>query len=116
MKDMMGMMKQAREMQQKMEEAQEQLDHIEAEGVSGGGAVRVTLSGKGEARRVKIDPELMNRDEVEILEDLLIAAFNDGKAKAEEEAQRTMQNAMGGIGGGGMGGLASLFGGGKGPF
>lgn len=115
MKDMMGMMKQAREMQQKMEEAQEQLEHVEAEGVSGGGAVRVTLSGKGEVRRVKIDPELMNRDEVEILEDLLIAAFNDGKAKAEEEAQRTMQTAMGGMGGG-MGGLASLFGGGKGPF
>lgn len=115
MKDMMGMMKQAREMQEKMEEAQARLDEVEAEGVSGGGAVRVTLSGRGEARRVRIDPELMNRDEVEILEDLLTAAFNDARVKAEQEAQRAMQDAMGGMGGG-MGGLANLFGGGKGPF
>lgn len=113
MKDMMSVMKQAQEMQKKMQDAQSQLEEIEVTGSSGGGAVTVTFNGKAEARRVTIDPELMNPEEVEILEDLVTAAINDAKSKAEQEAQKAMQGAMGGMGG--MGGLAGMFGG-KSPF
>ena len=110
MKDMMGLMKQAQEMQQKMQDAQEMLDTISVEGSSGGGAVKVVFSGKGEAKSVSIDPELLNSEEVEILEDLIVAAINDVRARVETEAQKRMQDAMGG-----MGGLAGMFGG-KMPF
>jgi len=116
MKDMMSLMKQAQEMQKKMEEAQAGLESVEVTGSSGGGAVEVVVNARGEARRVRIDPELARPDEVEILEDLIVAAMNDAKSKAEQEAQKSMQDAMGGLGG--MGALANMFGGGsgKGPF
>jgi len=83
MKDFMGLMKQAKEMQAKMQEMQESLADIEAEGASGGGLVTVTLSGKGAMKAVRIDPSLLKEDEADILEDLILAAHNTAKEKLE---------------------------------
>lgn len=97
MKNLMGMMKQAQEMQQRMAQMQEELEQIEITGVSGAGVVNVTMSGKGIMKGVKIDPSLLKPDEVEILEDLLIAAHNDAKAKTEAAMQEKMQEITGGL-------------------
>jgi DNA-binding YbaB/EbfC family protein len=97
MKDLMKMFKQAQELQARMQEMQEQLAALEVEGQSGGGAVRVTLNGKGEVRALKIDPALMKPEETEIAEDLIIAAFQDARAKAEAAAQAKMQEIAGGL-------------------
>jgi DNA-binding YbaB/EbfC family protein len=97
MKDLMKMFKQAQELQARMQEMQEQLAALEVEGQSGGGAVRVTLNGKGEMRALKIDPALMKPEETEIAEDLIIAAFQDARAKAEAAAQAKMQEIAGGL-------------------
>ncbi|PRD44176.1 YbaB/EbfC family nucleoid-associated protein [Phyllobacterium phragmitis] len=83
MRDMMGMLKQAKEMQAKMEAMQEEIANLEATGSSGGGLVNVTLSGKGVMSTLKIDPSLLKEDEAEILEDLIIAAHNEAKTKIE---------------------------------
>ena len=83
MRDMMGLMKQAQQMQQKMADVQAELDSIEVEGASGGGMVTVTLSAKGALKAVKIDPSLMVAEEREILEDLIVAACADGRTKGE---------------------------------
>lgn len=83
MRDIMGMMKQAKEMQGKMAAMQEEIAALEAEGYSGGGLVTVKLSGKGALTSLKIDPSLFKEDDVEILEDLIIAAHNEAKAKVE---------------------------------
>jgi len=92
MKDIMGLMKQAKEMQAKMETMQEELAEAEAQGVSGAGLVTVTLSGKGDMRSISIDPSLLNKDEGEILEDLIIAATNDAKGKVEQlMAEKTQE-------------------------
>lgn len=107
MKDMMGMMKQARDMQQKMEQAQAQLDGMEVLGRSGGGAVEIAVTGKGEVKRVTISPELFSEDDKAVLEDLIVAAMNDARGKAEQEAQKVMSEAMGPL----AGGLGGLFGG-----
>lgn len=97
MKDIMGMMKQVQQLQARMQKVQEDLQALEVSGQSGGGMVKVTLNGKGEARGVKIDPSLMKPDEVEILEDLLLAAFQDAKSKVETEMQSKMQEVTGGL-------------------
>ena len=83
MKDILGLMKQAKEMQAKMQEMQESLAEAEAEGSSGGGLITVTLSGKGAMKSVKIDPSLLKEDEGDILEDLVLAAHNAAKEKLE---------------------------------
>ncbi len=83
MRDIMGMMGKVKEMQAKMEQMQAEIAALEVEGRSGGGLVTVRLNGKGEMLGLKIDPSLMKEDEVEILEDLIIAAHNDAKAKLE---------------------------------
>jgi len=83
MKDLMGLMKQAKEMQSKMVELQSSLADAEAEGSSGGGLVTVTLTGKGEMKNVKIDPSLLKEGEADILEDLVLAAHNAAKEKLE---------------------------------
>ena len=83
MRDIMGMMGKVKEMQAKMEKMQEEISALEVEGKSGGGLVTVTMSGKGSLLGVKIDPSLLKEDEVEILEDLLVAAHNDAKQRAE---------------------------------
>ncbi len=97
MKDIMGLMKQAKAMQEKMEEAKAQVADLVAEGSSGGGLVRLTLSGEGHMQSLKIDPALIDKTEIEILEDLIIAAFHDAKVKMDLKQQDTMKNAMGDI-------------------
>lgn len=97
MKDLMGMMKKAQELQSKMAEFQENLGSLLVEGKSGGGLVTVTLSGKGELRGVKIDPSLFKEDDVEVLEDLIVAAHADAKSKAETEANARMQEMTAGL-------------------
>lgn len=90
MKDLMGLMKQAQAMQEKMANAQAELDALEVEGTAGGGVVTVTMSGKGVLKSVRIDRSLMVPDETEILEDLVVAAANDGRVKAERLLQERM--------------------------
>ena len=97
MKDLMGMMKKAQELQARMQQMQEDLAALEVEGQSGGGMVRARLSGKGDVRALTIDPSLLKPDEVEILEDLLLAAIADAKAKAEQQVQSKMQEATAGL-------------------
>ncbi len=93
MKDIMGMMKKVQEMQSKMAALQDELDQIEVTGASGGGMVTVTMSAKGAVKALAIDPSLMVPDEKDILEDLVVAAMNDARGKAE----RTMQDRMGAL-------------------
>ncbi len=97
MKNLAQMMKQAQKMQSKMAEVQEDLGNQEVEGSAGGGMVQVTLNGKGEAKKVKIDPTLLGPDDVEVLEDLVLAAFNDAKAKVETIKSEKMKEVTGGI-------------------
>lgn len=97
MKNLGQLMKQAQEMQDKMAEMQDSLATIEIEGAAGAGLVKVTLNGKGEMRRLKIDPTLANPDEAEILEDLIVAAHNDAKGKIEVRVQEETQKLMGGL-------------------
>ncbi|MGY8993876.1 MAG: YbaB/EbfC family nucleoid-associated protein [Rhodospirillales bacterium] len=91
------MLKQAQEVQARMESLQNELAQLEVAGSSGGGMVRVTLTGKGEARGVKIDPTLCGPDDVEVLEDLLLAAFNDAKSRADAAMQEKISAVTGGL-------------------
>ena len=91
------MMKQAQEMQARIAEMQERLSSVEVTGSSGAGMVTVTMSAKGEARGLSIDPSLIKEDEKEVLEDLIIAAVNDAKSKAEVVGQEEMQKLTGGL-------------------
>lgn len=97
MRDFTGMMKQARELQSRMQEMQEQIAAIEVTGTAGGGLVAVTLVGNGIMKAVKIDPSLAKPDEAEILEDLLLAAHNDARAKLETKTAELTQEATGGL-------------------
>lgn len=83
MRDLMGMMSKAKEMQARMQAMQEEIAGLEAEGRSGGGLVTVKLTGQGLMAALKIDPSLFKEDDVEILEDLIVAAHNEAKAKVE---------------------------------
>ena len=91
------MMKQAQELQAKMADMQATLEAVEIDGASGGGLVTATLSGKGELRRLKIDPALVDPSEIEVLEDLVIAAVNDAKRKVEANAAEEMKKLTGGL-------------------
>ena len=97
MADLMGMMKQAAQLQAKMKALQAELDTIEVEGVAGGGVVAVTLTAKGDMKGVRIDSSLMKADEKEILEDLLVAAHADAKKKSESVMQEKMKQLTGGL-------------------
>jgi DNA-binding YbaB/EbfC family protein len=97
MKDIMNMMKAASEMQAKMQAMQAELAELVVEGRAGGGLVTVSLTGKGDMRGLKIDPSLAVADEVEVLEDLIVAAFNDAKVKSEAEMQRRMAEVTSGL-------------------
>ena len=88
MKDLMGLMGKAKEMQAKFQAMQEEIATLEVTGQSAGGLVQVTLSGKFEMRALKIDPSILKEDDVEILEDLVLAAHNDAKVKVEAEMQK----------------------------
>lgn len=94
---MMGMMKQVQAMQAKFAEMQAELERVEVNGAAGGGLVKVTISAKGALKLVRIDPSLMKEDEVEILEDLVLAAFNDAKAKSEKLLEDKMKAVTGGL-------------------
>jgi hypothetical protein len=97
MKNIGNMLKEAQRLQTRMAEMQQRLGEVEQDGQSGGGLVTVTLNGKGEMRRIKIDPSLADPAEMEILEDLVVAATNDAKAKVEAHAQAEMQKLAGGL-------------------
>jgi nucleoid-associated protein EbfC len=98
MPDFLGMMKQAAQLQSKMQAMQEELANVEVEGTSGGGLVAVRMTAKMEVKAVKIDPSLLKADEVEILEDLVVTAHNDARRKAEAAMQEKMQSLTGGLG------------------
>ena len=97
MKDLMKMMKQAQELQGRMQKMQEELAAMTVTGQSGAGGVTVTLNGKGEMTRLHIDPALMKPDEAEMVEDLVIAALADARAKVETALQAKMQEVTGGL-------------------
>jgi nucleoid-associated protein EbfC len=97
MADFMGMMKQAAQLQSKMQALQAELDTIEVEGTAGGGLVSVRLSAKGELKGIKIDDSLMKPSEKEILEDLVVAAHADARRKAEAVMQEKMKSLTGGL-------------------
>jgi DNA-binding YbaB/EbfC family protein len=96
--DMMKMMQQAKEMQEKMQAMQAKLQEQEVVGQSGGGMVSVTMTCKGEMRDVKIAPEVIDPTDPEMLEDLIKAACNDAKAKADEKLADETKAMMGGMG------------------
>jgi DNA-binding YbaB/EbfC family protein len=95
--DLMGMMKQAKALQEKMEQLQAEVAAMEVEGRAGGGLVSVVMTGKSEMKRVKIDPSLLKPEEAEILEDLIVAASNDARAKAEAKLADKMRELTGGL-------------------
>jgi nucleoid-associated protein EbfC len=97
MKNLAGLMKQASQMQTKMQEMQAKLESMEVEGAAGAGLVTVALTGKGDLRRIKIDPKLMDPAETEMLEDLIVAAHADAKRKVEAMAAEEMQKVTGGM-------------------
>ncbi|NND49286.1 MAG: YbaB/EbfC family nucleoid-associated protein [Rhizobiales bacterium] len=97
MTDFLGMMKQAKQLQEKMQAMQEGLAEIEVVGSSGGGLVTVTLTGKGEMVRVGIDPTMVKPEEAQILEDLLVAAHGDAKSKLEATLAEKMSELTGGL-------------------
>ena len=97
MKNIAQLMKQAQAMQSKMAEMQAQLEAVEMTGVAGGGMVELVLNGKGDVRRVKIDRAVVDPAEIEVLEDLIVAAFNDARAKVNAHAESEMQKLTGGL-------------------
>jgi DNA-binding YbaB/EbfC family protein len=97
MADFMGLMKQAAQLQSKMQALQAELDTITVDGSAGGGMVTVTLTAKGDLKAVKIDDSLIKPDDKEILEDLLIAAHADARKRAEAVMQEKMQAVTGGL-------------------
>lgn len=97
MKNLGDMMKQFQQMQAKMQDVQARLDAADIEGVSGGGLVRVILNGKGAMKRLSVDPSLMKPDEAAIVEDLVVAAHSDAKAKLERYVQEEMGKVTGGL-------------------
>ncbi|MFC3125066.1 YbaB/EbfC family nucleoid-associated protein [Pseudoroseomonas globiformis] len=104
MKNLASMMKQAQQMQAKMQEMQAKLDAMTVEGASGGGMVKVTLSGKGDLKKLSVDPSLVDPEEREVMEDLIVAAHADAKQKVEAMMSEEMQKATAGINIPGMGG------------
>jgi nucleoid-associated protein EbfC len=109
MADFLGMMKQAAQLQSKMQAMQEELGNVEVEGIAGGGMVSVRMTAKMEVKAVKIDPSLMKPEEREIVEDLVVTALADARRKAEVAMQEKMQSLAGGLGlpPGLLGGLGS---------
>ncbi|MFC0282679.1 YbaB/EbfC family nucleoid-associated protein [Camelimonas abortus] len=97
MRDLMGLMKQAQAMQQKLADAQAELENLEVEGAAGGGAVTVRMTARGQMRAVSIDPSLLSPDEKEIVEDLVLAAVNDARARGEKLMQERMQELTRGL-------------------
>ena len=97
--NMNNLMKQAQKMQRQMEEAQKELEEKEVTATAGGGAVEVTISGKKEITKVKLSEEVVDPDDIEMLEDLIMAATNEALRKIEEESSNSMSKITGGLGG-----------------
>jgi nucleoid-associated protein EbfC len=97
MKNLGQMMKQAQQMQAKMAEMQAQLEAVEMTGAAGGGLVQVTVGGKGDLRKVKLDKSLLDPNEVEVLEDLIVAAFNEARTRVEAHVAQEMAKVTGGL-------------------
>ena len=91
------MLKQAQDLQKKMAEAQEKVETLEAEGISGGGIVKITINGKNNVTSVNIDETAIDKNEKEILEDLIVAAFNDARDKIQRKIADEMSSLTGGI-------------------
>jgi len=97
MRNLGNLMKQAQQMHTRMQEVQAELEAVEMTGISGGGLVAVTLNGKGDLKKLKIDPSAVVPDEAEVLEDLIVAAFNDARAKVNAHAETEMGKLTGGL-------------------
>ena len=97
MVDIMGMMKKAQAMQAKLADAQDELSRLEVEGQSGGGLVKIALTGKGEMKSIQLDPSLLTPTDKEMAEDLILAAFADAKGKADRAAAEKMQELTAGL-------------------
>jgi DNA-binding YbaB/EbfC family protein len=95
--DLMGMMKQAKALQENMQRLQDEVAAMEVEGAAGGGLVKVAMTGKSEMKRLSIDPSLLKPEEAEILGDLIVAAVNDARAKAEAVLADRMRALTGGL-------------------
>ncbi len=91
------MMKQAQQMQEKMQQMQTEMEEKEFEGKSGGGMVTVTLTGKGLMKKIALDESLIDKEEKEMFEDLIVAAHNDAKQKAEDAMSDAMSDLTGGL-------------------
>lgn len=103
--DMKNLMKQAQQMQAEMAKKQEELSKLTFEASSGGGMVTATVNGKHELLDLKIDPSIVSTDDIDMLQDLIIAAVNEGFKKSSEAAQGLFSGMMGGLGG-----LQNMFG------
>src|ERR671929_205090 len=97
MKNLGQLMKQAQQMQQKMAEMQAELEAVEMTGIAGGGMVQLTLNGKGDMKKLKLDKSVVDPADTEVLEDLIVAAFNDARAKVNAHAEAEMQKLTGGL-------------------
>ena len=103
--NMANMMKQAQRMQQQMMQMQQELEEKEYEATAGGGVVKAVLNGKKQLKSITIDPEAVDPEDVEMLEDMVVAAVNEALRKAEEDANASMGKLTGGMNLGGLGGL-----------
>lgn len=99
MGDMMKLMKQAQKMQEEMMAAQEEMESAHVEATSGGGVVKAVVNGKGRLVALEIRPEVVDPDDVEMLQDLIVAAIQEAEQKAQEMAEERMQEITGGFGG-----------------
>lgn len=97
MKNLAGLMKQASEMQSKMQEMQTRLESLELTGEAGAGLVKITMNGKSELRAIKLDPKIVDPADTEMLQDLIVAAHRDAKTKIEAAAAEEMQKVAGGL-------------------
>ena len=102
MMNIQGLMKQAQMMQKKMQETQNRLGDEEREGTSGGGLVKITLNGRSEMKKISIDKSLIVADESDVLEDLIMAAYNDAHQKIEAMQEEGLKEATGGLNFGGL--------------
>ncbi|WP_422015647.1 YbaB/EbfC family nucleoid-associated protein [Reyranella sp.] len=97
LKDLGGLMQQAQQMQQKMQDLQAALERLEIVGTSGAGLVKFTVNGKNETRRIDIDASLFKPEDKGVVEDLIVAAANDARAKVEQTVQEQMRGITGGL-------------------
>jgi hypothetical protein len=97
MKNLSGLMKQAQQMQEKMQELQSRLEGMEVQGEAGAGLVTVTMNGKGDLRQVRIDPKVIDPGDAEMLQDLIVAAHANARQKVEAAAAAEMQKVAGGM-------------------